>query len=340
LEIEELADVFAEAAMAMPALYAARMRAGTWTAEVRRHTPKAVERHGGSHMPRAIWKGAISFGLVNIPVSLYSASVENQIDLDMIDKRDFAPVGYRRVNKRTGRELKPADIVKGYEYSKGRYVVVSEEDMRQANVKATQTVDIFAFVKALEVPPYYLERPYYLEPGKRGEKGYALLREVLERTGKVGLGTVVLHTRQHLALLIPLDRMLLLNTVRYDSEIRPRTELKLPGEGLRKLGVSARELEMAERLVQDMTETWDPDRYHDTYRDDLMARVRAKIKAGKTHELAPTDEAGPEPRKSAQVIDLMALLKRSLDARGSSARGRASSPSKTRARSRKTRKRA
>ena len=183
-------------------------------------------------MPRAIWKGAISFGLVNIPVSLYSGSTESTLDLDMIDKRDFAPVGYRRVNKRTGEELKPADIVKGYEHAKGRYVVVTDEDMRQANVKATQTVEIVAFVEAADVPPYYFERPYYLEPGRRGEKGYVLLREVLKRTGKVGLGSVVLHTRQHLALLIPVDDMLLLNTVRYESGIRPQSDLKLPDEGL------------------------------------------------------------------------------------------------------------
>jgi DNA end-binding protein Ku len=270
-------------------------------------------------MPRAIWKGAISFGLVNVPVNLHSGSRENQLDLDLIDKRDFAPVGYRRVNKRTGKELAAADIVKGFEYSKGRYVVVSEEDMREANVKATQTVDIFAFVQAAEVPPCYFERPYYLEPGKRGEKGYALLREVLERTGKVGLGSVVLHTRQHLALLIPVERMLLLNTVRYESEIRPRDELKLPGASLDKLGVSKKELVMAERLVEEMSEPWDPARYHDTYHEDLMARIKAKAKAGKTRELTEAEQTG-EPRKSAQVIDLMALLKESLDERGGKAR--------------------
>jgi DNA end-binding protein Ku len=228
-------------------------------------------------------------------------------------------VGYRRVNKRTGKELVAADIVKGYEYSKGRYVVVTEEDMREANVKATQTVDIFAFVQAADVPPFYFERPYYLEPGKRGEKGYALLREVLERTGKVGLGSVVLHTRQHLALLIPVERMLLLNTVRYESEIRPRGELKLPGASLDKLGVSKKELDMAERLVEQMSEPWDPQRYRDTYREDLMARIKAKAKAGKTHELTEGRATG-EPRKSAQVIDLMALLKESLEGRGGKAR--------------------
>lgn len=286
-------------------------------------------------MPRAIWKGAISFGLVNIPVNLYSGSQENQLDLDMIDKRDFAPVGYRRVNKRTGDELESANIVKGYEYSKGRYVVVSEEDMRQANVKATQTVDIFSFVRAADVPPYYFERPYYLEPGKRGEKGYALLREVLERTGKVGLGSVVLHTRQHLALLMPVEGMLLLNTVRYESEIRPREQLKFPGESLKKLGVSSKELDMAQRLVEEMSEQWEPDRYRDTYQDDLMARIKAKVKAGKTHELTEAEASG-EPRKTAQVIDLMALLKQSLDERD--VQGQRKSRLRSSARSKKARK--
>lgn len=294
-------------------------------------------------MPRAIWKGAISFGLVSIPVSLYSGSVENQLDLDMIDKRDFAPVGYRRVNKRTGKALEPANIVKGYEYSKGRYVVVSDEDMRQANVKATQTVDIFAFVQAAEVPPYHYERPYYLEPGKRGEKGYALLREVLERTGKVGLGSVVLHTRQHLALLIPLERMLLLNTVRYASEIRPRDELKFPGDKLQKLGVSDKELAMAERLVEEMSGAFEPERYRDTYRDDLMARIKAKVKSGKTHELTEPEESG-EPRKTAQVIDLMALLSKSLEKRNGGSASNSNRKHKRVARattrSRKARKRA
>ena len=266
-------------------------------------------------MPRAIWKGAISFGLVNVPVNLYSGSVESSLDLDLIDKRDFAPVGYKRVNKRTGKELAPAHIVKGYEYAKGRYVVVTDEDMRQANVKATQTVELFAFVEAAEVPPYYFERPYYLEPGKRGEKGYALLREVLARSGKAGLATVVLHTRQHLALLMPVDGMLLLNTVRHADEIRPWKDLEIPGEGLKKLGVTEREIDMAERLVEQMTQPRKPERYRDTYRDDLLERIEAKVKAGKTHELTEPDEEAP-PRKSAQVIDLMGLLRKSLDERG------------------------
>ena len=134
-------------------------------------------------MPRVVWKGAITFGLVHIPVNLYPGSTSAALDFDLLDKRDFAPIGYRRVNKRTGKEVDLDDTVKGYEYEDGRYVVMSEEDFRRANVKATQTVDIQAFVDAAEIPAYHFDTPYYLEPGKRGEKGYALLRETLRKTG-------------------------------------------------------------------------------------------------------------------------------------------------------------
>src|ERR687896_558832 len=161
-------------------------------------------------MPRALWKGAISFGLVHVPVSLYPASRSEGLSFDMIDKRDFSPVGYKRYNKRTGEEVTRENIVKGYEYEKGEYVVITDEDFKQANVKATQTVEIVAFVDAASVAPYYYE-PYYLEPGKRGEKGYTLLREVLRKTGRVGIANVVIRSRQHLAALIPVEHMLLMN---------------------------------------------------------------------------------------------------------------------------------
>ncbi|MCC6534756.1 MAG: Ku protein [Burkholderiales bacterium] len=290
-------------------------------------------------MARAIWKGAISFGLVSIPVAVLPGSSDNQLDLDLLDRRDFAPVGYQRINKRTGEAVKPADIVKGYQYAKGRYVVVSDEDFRQANVRATQTIDIHAFVAAADVPGHYFERPYYLEPDRGGAKGYALLREALARSDKVGIGSVVLHTRQHLALLIPIDELLLLNTLRYAAEIRPHAKLKLPERNLRRLGVSAKEVAMAQRLVEEMTEDWDPRRYRDTYRDDLVERIEAKVKAGKTREImAPTETAAA--RKSAQVIDLMALLKRSLNERDRNVSGKAK-PTRARARpAKRSRKRA
>ena len=236
-------------------------------------------------MPRVVWKGAITFGLVHIPVNLYPGSTASALDFDLLDKRDFAPVGYRRVNKRTGKEVAPENIVKGYEYEAGQYVVVTDEDFRQANVKATQSIDIQAFVDADEIPAHHFDTPYYLEPGKRGEKGYALLRETLRKTGRVGIANVVLHTRQHLALVMPVERLLLLNTLRFADEIRPMANLQLPGLNLKAVGVSPKEVEMAARLVADMTEDWQPKAYKDTYRADLLARIEHKVESGKTHEV-------------------------------------------------------
>jgi DNA end-binding protein Ku len=266
-------------------------------------------------MPRVLWKGAISFGLVHIPVSLYPASRSERLSFDMIDKRDFSPIGYKRYNKRTGEDISMDNIVKGYEYEKGEYVVVSDEDFKQANVEATQTVDIVAFVDAASVAPYYYDTPYYLEPGKRGEKGYTLLREVLRKTGRVGIANVVIRSKQHLAALIPLERMLLMNTLRFANEIRPASELDLPAEGLN--GVSEKELAMAERLVDDMTDTWKPEQFKDTYTADLMAQIEKKIGSGETHTLTKASgESGAEPRRGADVIDLVSLLRKSLDKKG------------------------
>jgi DNA end-binding protein Ku len=232
----------------------------------------------------------------------------------MIDKRDFSPVGYKRYNKRTGEEISRENIVKGYEYEKGEYVVVTDEDFKQANVEATQTVDIVAFVDAASVAPYYYDTPYYLEPGKRAEKGYTLLREVLRKTGRVGIANVVIRSKQHLAALIPLERMLLMNTLRFANEIRPASELALPDEGMK--GVSDKEIAMAERLVEDMTEKWNPEQYNDTYTADLMAQIEKKIASGEIHAITPASGDTAEPRKGAEVIDLVSLLRKSLDKKG------------------------
>jgi DNA end-binding protein Ku len=268
-------------------------------------------------MPRALWKGAISFGLVHVPVSLYPAARSEGISFDMIDKRDFSPVGYKRYNKRTGEEIGRENIVKGYEYEKGEYVVVTDEDFKQANVEATQTVDIVSFVDAAAVAPYYYDTPYYLEPGKRGEKGYTLLREVLRKTGRVGIANVVIRSKQHLAAIIPLERMLLMNTLRFSNEIRPMSDLNLPEAG--KDGLSDKEIAMAERLVDDMTEKWNPEQYKDTYTNDLLAQIEKKIKSGETHALTPPSEESGEPRRGAEVIDLVSLLRKSLDKKGKGA---------------------
>jgi DNA end-binding protein Ku len=294
-------------------------------------------------MQRAIWQGAISFGLVHIPVHLFPAEDRDELDLTMLDKRDFAPVGYRRINKKTGREVEWADIVKAYEYEPGQYVVLSDEDLRRANVEATQTIDILSFVELAEIPLIEYERPYYLSPDKGGAKVYALLRETLRRAGKAAVAQIVLRTRQHLAAVVPLGEVLVLNTLRYADTIRPADEFELPPAALKQAGISDKEMQMALSLVDGMSEEWNPARYHDRYREDLLALVREKIKTRQTHVIT---EPEPEqaPAGSAQIIDLMALLKESLRASGHGAtapKGRARSSAaagaKAKARGRTTR---
>ncbi|MCO4861151.1 Ku protein [Cupriavidus sp. WGlv3] len=268
-------------------------------------------------MPRTIWKGAIAFGLVNIPVVLRPASRSQSLDLDLLDVRDMAPVGYQRINKSTGKPVDKAHIAKGYQYAKDEYVLLSDEDFRRANVEATQTVDIVSFVDAESIPPYYFDTPYYLEPDKRGERGYALLHETMRRTGKAALALVVLRARQHLAAMLVHDDALVLNTMRFADEVLPIAELRLPKVASGKAtGARAREIEMASKLVEDMTEDWAPEQYRDTYRDDLMARIEEKIESGKTHQLTPPAEEEEAPRQGAKVIDMVALLRQSLGKRG------------------------
>ena len=263
-------------------------------------------------MPRGLWKGAISFGLVNVPVELYSAQKRSaELDLTMLDKRDMAPFGYRRVNKATGKEVPWEDVVKGYEYEDDKYVVLSEEDFRRANPDASKTVDIVAFVDLADIAPLYFDTPYFLAPGKRGEKAYALLRDAMAKAGKAGIATVVIRTKQYLAALIPQDEALLLNTLRYYKELKKPEDLEIPDK-LKGTKVSAKELDMALRLIEDMADEWQPEKYHDTYHEDLLKRIEAKVKAGQTEEItAPEKEE--RAAKGAEVIDLMSLLKKSVE---------------------------
>ena len=276
-------------------------------------------------MPRGLWKGAISFGLVNVPVELFSAEKRStELDLTMLDKRDLAPVGYKRYNKASGEDVPWSEIVKGYEYEDGKYVVLSEEDFRRANVEASKTVDIQAFVEAGEVPPLYFETPYYLAPGKRGEKAYALLREALKKAGKIGIATVVIRTRQYLAALIPYGDVLLMNTIRYANELRPVEELGIPESSLRGAKVTAKEIDLALRLIDDMADRWQPEQYKDTYREDLLKRIEEKVKAGQTKEITAPEKEGAEEKAGAEVIDLMALLRKSVEGKAKAAPARAS----------------
>jgi DNA end-binding protein Ku len=262
-------------------------------------------------MARAIWKGTISFGLVSVPVELYPASQSQTLSFTMLDKRDFSPVGYKRYNKSTGAEVPWNDIVKGYEYEKDQYVVMSDEDFRRANVQQAKSVEIATFVDMKSIPPQYFETPYYLVPGERGQKVYALLRETMRDTGKIGVGQVVIRTSHHLAAVIPVDEALMMITLRYADELRPQKEFDFP-ESLKTVGVTAKELDLAKRLIEDMSGTWNPKEFDDTYNEDLMARIEEKIKRGETHVLTKPEAEGGEGR-TAQVIDLMELLKRSID---------------------------
>ena len=260
-------------------------------------------------MPRAIWKGAISFGLVHIPVSLVSATSAQGVDFDWLDKRSMDPVGYKRINKTTGKEVTKEHIVKGVAYEKGRYVVLSEEEIRSAHPKSTQTIEIIAFVASDQIPLQNIDTPYFLAPDKRGGKVYALLRETLKKTRKVALANVVLHTKQHLAALMPLESALVLVMLRWPAEVRSLDELEL-GSDVTKPSLAKGELDMAKRLVEDMSADWQPDDYRDSFQEKIMALVAKKAKAGKIEDVE--SQEGGEERKSADVIDLTELLKRSL----------------------------
>jgi DNA end-binding protein Ku len=260
-------------------------------------------------MARAIWKGAISFGLVHIPVALVSATSSHGVDFDWLDSRSMDPVGYKRVNKVTGKEVTKEHIVKGVQYEKGRYVVLSEEEIKSAHPLSTQTIEIFSFVDSEQIPLQNIDTPYYLAPDKRGGKVYALLRETLSKTNKVALAHVVLHTRQHLAALMPLESAMVLVMLRWPAEVRSLDTLEL-GSEVTKPDLAKGELDMAKRLVQDMSADWKPEDYRDSFEDKIMALVEKKANEGKIEDVETA--TGEEERKTADVIDLTELLKRSL----------------------------
>ncbi|MFJ3367180.1 Ku protein [Pseudomonas sp. NPDC086251] len=264
-------------------------------------------------MARAIWKGAISFGLVHIPVALVSATSSQGVDFDWLDSRSMEPVGYKRVNKVTGKEVTKEHIVKGVQYEKGRYVVLSEEEIKSAHPLSTQTIDIFSFVDSDQIPLQNIDTPYYLAPDKRGGKVYALLRETLSKTNKVALAHVVLHTRQHLAALMPLESAMVLVMLRWPAEVRSLDTLEL-GSEVTKPELAKGELDMAKRLVEDMSADWKPDDYRDSFEDKIMALVEKKANEGKIEDVETA--TGEEERKTADVIDLTELLKRSLGGKG------------------------
>jgi DNA end-binding protein Ku len=270
---------------------------------------------------RGLWNGAISFSLIHIPVSLHTAARAHELDLNLLDKRDFAPVGYQRYNKATGKVVEWNDVVKGYEYEKGEYVVLTDEDFRRANVEASRTIDIQTFVDRDAIAPYYFDTPYFLMPDKNGERVYSLLREALEQSKKLAVATFVLRSRQHVAALMPVDKIIVLNTLRYQAEIQPHPDVAA-AVAKKSNGAGGRELTMALKLVDEMTEKWKPEVFSDTYRDDLLKRIEQKVKAGQTHTLTePEQEAEARPTGGGKVVDLMSLLERSLEQSGRGGEG-------------------
>jgi len=282
--------------------------------------PNAALR-GMSTMPRPMWKGAISFGLVMIPVTLHSGeSSKTEIDLDMLDSRDQSRIRFRRVNETTGKEVEWASIVKGFEYEDGKYVLLTPADFKAAGKGVAKGgIEITDFVDRESISPRYFEKPYFLEPGKGGEKVYALLRDALQKTDRVGIAKIVLQTRQHMALLTTEGDALMLVTIRFPEELRDPSDLALPAKGAAK--ASAAEMAMATQLIDGMTGEWDPSKYKDEYTASLRALIKSRTGGpggGKTAPTVEDDEDIPE------TYDIMAMLRKSVEAQGKPARRTAS----------------
>ncbi len=255
---------------------------------------------------RAIWKGSISFGLVNIPIALYPATRREELKFRLLRKKDLSPVNYKRVAAKDGREVPWDEIAKGYEYEKGKFVVLNDKDFQRVDLEATQTVDIKDFVDLEEIDPMYFYKPYYLEPQKGGDKAYVLLREALADGKKVGIAKVVIKTRQYLAGVKALKNVLVLELMHFAEELGDAAKLHAP----KKTEVGKREKEMAGALVKSMSSKWDPEKYKDDYRDALLEVIEEKVESGGKE----IEEKPREKKPSTKVIDLVAVLQESLKA--------------------------
>jgi DNA end-binding protein Ku len=268
-------------------------------------------------MARPIWKGHISFGLVNVPVVLYNAERRTDLSFRMIDSRNSARVRYERVNEETGEEVPWDKIVKGYEYDEGNYVLLSEEELDSASPEMTRTIEIEQFIDLGDIDVRYFDRPYVLAPGNKGEKGYVLLREAIADAGKAGIAKVVIRARQYLAALIAQDNALVLELLRYDQELANISEFDLPSRDLRKYGVAKKEIELAKKLIDGMTAKWDVSKFHDEYREALMKLVQKKVASGQTEAIDVEEvEGAPIP----STLNFMDVLKKSV---AHTAKGRA-----------------
>jgi DNA end-binding protein Ku len=271
-------------------------------------------------MARAIWKGSISFGLVNIPIALYPATRREELKFRLLRKSDLSPVNYKRVAEKDGKEVAWDQIVKGYEYEKGKYVVLKDEDFERVDLEATQTVDIQDFVDQEEIDPMFFYKPYYLEPQKGGDKAYALLRDALKDSGKVGIAKVVIKTRQYLAGVKPEDGALVLELMHFADELADPGKLHVP----KKTELGKREMNMAKSLIDSMSAKWNPEKYKDDYREALMEVIEEKVEAG-GKEIEEKPKKAPKPTK---VIDLVSVLQKSLDQTGAKKRAPARSRKK------------
>ncbi|NID17195.1 Ku protein [Luteibacter yeojuensis] len=265
-------------------------------------------------MARPIWTGTLSFGLLNIPIRLMSGERRNDLHFRMLDQRDNTPVRYERVNAETGEEVPWKDIVKAFEYQKGNYVVLEEEDIRNAASDAHETVEIDSFVDGGDIAPAYYEKPYVLLPAKKAEKGYVLLRETLKKTGKVGIARVVIRTKEYLAAVMPQDDALVLNLLRYKAEIVDVDDYELPGKAASEYRISSREMEMARELIESMSGKWKPEDYHDEFRAKLRTAIEKRLKSKGVTTTVEEEERTPE-HATTNVVDFMALLKKSIGAK-------------------------
>lgn len=264
-----------------------------------------------------IWTGSITFGLVEIPAELHGAEVPDELAFRFLDRRDLSPVGNQRINKNTGQVVPWEEVVRGYEYEKGAYVVLGDEDLRRANPKMSRVLEITEFVAQDEIDPMHYEKPYYLLPARKDSKSYALLRAALQAAGKVGIGKLVLRTRERLAAIVPRDGVLAVIALRFAHELRKPEDIGVSLDEVQETKAAAAEVKLAEKLIEGMTGPWKPERHRDTYREDVLAMVEKKVKAGKVAEIEePAEEE--KPRKG-KVIDLMALLKESLEKTGRAA---------------------
>jgi DNA end-binding protein Ku len=269
---------------------------------------------------RAIWKGSISFGLVNIPIALYPATRREEFKFRLLRKSDLSPVNYKRVAEKDGKEVPWDQIVKGYEYEKGKYVVLKDEDFERVDLEATQTVDIQDFVHVDEIDPMFFYKPYYLEPQKGGDKAYALLRDALKDSKKVGIAKVVIKTRQYLGGVKPEDGTLVLELMHFADELADPGKLHLP----KKVEIGKREMNMAKSLIDSMSSKWNPQKYRDDYREALMEVIEEKVEAG-GKEIEAKPKKAPKPTK---VIDLVSVLQKSLEQTGAQKKATAKSRGK------------